>query len=122
MVEHLVAGHAPGDGLGLVEVVDIEIADAPRADFSGLLQGREGGDGLGERMRAAPVQEVAVEPVGAQPRQRALARRSATRPWSSNGSRRNTRRSKPLRSGKKRRSSLAIAKRLSSKPPAHAMA
>ena len=55
------------------------------------------------------------------------------------GSRRNTRRSKPLRSGKKRRSSLAMpptcariitrgavgarrAKRLSSKPPVHAMA
>ena len=37
------------------------------------LQRVEGGDGLGERMRAAPVQEVAVEPVGAQPRQRALA-------------------------------------------------
>jgi hypothetical protein len=32
----------------------IEIADAPRADFSGLLQGCEGGDGLGELVRAAP--------------------------------------------------------------------
>src|SRR5580692_3000958 len=67
------------------------------------------------------------------------ARRSATMPWSSNGSRRNTRRSKPLRSGKTRRFSLAMpptcariitrggvgvrrAKRQSSKPPAHAMA
>ena len=75
VVKHLVAGHAagPGDGFGLVEVVIVEIAHPPRADFAGLLQGREGGDGLDERMRAAPVQEVAVEPIGGEPRQRALA-------------------------------------------------
>src|SRR5450755_977762 len=71
--------------------------------------------------------------------QKPLHRARATMPWSSSGSRRNTRRSKPLRSGKTQRFSLAMpptcariitrggvgarrAKRQSSKPPAHAMA
>ncbi len=75
MIEHLVARHAPGagDALGLLEIAGVEIADAPRRDPAGPLQLIERRDGLGERMRAAPVQQVAVEPVGAQAPQRALA-------------------------------------------------
>ena len=75
MVEHLVgdAVAAVGHAGQLVEVARVEVADAPAPDLAGLLQGLEGFDRLGQRMRAAPVQEVEVEPVGAEPLQAALA-------------------------------------------------
>src|SRR5688572_2583370 len=74
MVEHLVAGDAAaGDALRFLEVGDVEIADAPRQDLAGALQLVEGGDGVGEGMGAAPMQQVAVEPVGLETGERALA-------------------------------------------------
>ena len=76
MVEHLVAGDAPraGDGRGPSSRSSTSKLLTPHARiFPDCVQCREGGDGVGERMRAAPVQEVAVEPVGGEPRERALA-------------------------------------------------
>ena len=75
MIEHLVAGDLAlaDDVERLVEIVGVEIADAPGQDLAGLLQLLEGGEGVLQRIAAAPVQQVAVEAVGLQPRQRALA-------------------------------------------------
>jgi hypothetical protein len=71
MVEHLVAGDSAfaGDAHGFVEVGYVEIANAPRADFSVALKPLEARDRLLQRMRTAPVQQVAVEPLGLQPRE-----------------------------------------------------
>lgn len=63
-----------GDRKRFVQILDVEVADAPRADLPVGLEGLEGRDGLGQRRAPAPVEEVAVEPVGPQTRQRALAR------------------------------------------------
>jgi hypothetical protein len=65
MVKDLIAGDPAraGDRLCLVEIVGVEIADAPRKDLTVLPQFLEGGDGFFERVTPAPVEEVAVEAV-----------------------------------------------------------
>src|SRR5690606_3128902 len=75
VIQHLVAGYAarPGDSQQLGHVVLIEVAHAPGEDFSRLPQRFETGDRLGQRLAAAPVQQIAVQPVGLQPFQRLLA-------------------------------------------------
>ncbi len=50
-----------------LHVVGVEIADAPAQDLARRDQPLHGLDRLGERNIAAPVQEIQVEPVGAQP-------------------------------------------------------
>src|SRR5262245_35302444 len=57
----------------LLEVIDIEIADAPVADLARPFESFEGLDGFGQRVRTAPVQQVEVETVGLQAAQAALA-------------------------------------------------
>src|SRR5271163_1299832 len=76
MIEHLIAGETPFTGYrqNLVEVADVEIADAPAEDLAVAAQLFESRDRLGERMRAAPMQQVAIQPVCAQACERAFAR------------------------------------------------
>src|SRR5271154_509520 len=76
MVEHLIAGETlfASYRQNLVEVADVEIADAPAEDLAVSAQLFESRDRLGERMRASPMQQVAIKPVGAQACERALAR------------------------------------------------
>ena len=54
-------------------VLGVEIADAPVADFARAQQRGETFHGFGKRRAAAPMQEIKIEPVGAEPLQAALA-------------------------------------------------
>jgi len=65
-------------------VAEVEVADAPVPDQAGALEVLEPGDGLLQRHRPAPVQEIQVELVGGEAREalrarvvRALASRTA---------------------------------------------
>ena len=75
IVQDLIAGDpiAARVTLRFLEVVDVEVADAERADLAVVDEPLERRERLVERVRAAPVQQVAVEVVGAQPAQRAFA-------------------------------------------------
>ena len=75
MIEHLIAGDLAlaRDIEQFAEIVAVEIADAPGANFPCADQFVESRDRLLERIRAAPVQEIAIEMVGLQPLQRTLA-------------------------------------------------
>src|SRR5260370_38865091 len=77
MVEHLIAGDASfaGDVAGVFEVGHVEVAHTPGEDLACALELVEAGEGLLQRIRAAPMQEVAVEPVGAETGERILAGR-----------------------------------------------
>ena len=55
-------GHAPQ----FLQVVDIEVRHAPMGDVSAIKQRFEAADGRGERMAAAPVQQVQVDAIEAQ--------------------------------------------------------
>src|SRR5260370_30693543 len=81
-MERLVAGDPPLPGARqhFTEIVGIEIADAPAADFPGAHQLLERSDGFRQRIRPTPMQQIAIEPVGFQPRQRTLARRYGAAP------------------------------------------
>src|SRR5271155_2354483 len=76
MIEHLIAGETPIAGYrqNLVEVADVEVADAPAEDLAVSAQLFESRDRLGKRMRTSPMQQVAIKPVGAQACERAFAR------------------------------------------------
>ena len=76
VVQHLIARRMPGAGEGgdFVEVGDIEIAHAPGEDLAVANQNVEGCDRFLQSIGAAPMQEVAVKPVGSQTRQGSLAR------------------------------------------------
>ena len=65
VVKHLIAGRQPGtrDRGRLLEIVDVEIAHAPGANLAARAQLLERGQGLRERMSAAPMQQIAIEPV-----------------------------------------------------------
>ncbi|MCY1507879.1 hypothetical protein D9M68_421680 [compost metagenome] len=56
-----------------LHVVDVEIRHAPGADLAGLFQRLEGGDGFGEWIAAAPVQEIEVDMVDTEMLQAAFA-------------------------------------------------
>ena len=75
MIEHLIAGDPALARYSehLVEIIDIEIADAPCADLAGVREFLERRNGFRERVRSAPMQQIAIEPVGLQSFQRALA-------------------------------------------------
>src|SRR5216683_13668 len=77
MVENLVARDRAfaGDAHGLLEVGYVEVTHAPRADLALALKPLEARDRLLQRIRTAPVQQVAIQPVGPQPRERVLAGR-----------------------------------------------
>ncbi len=71
VIEHLVARQFAGadDAQRLVEIIDIEIADTKSTDLALLLQMFESSKGLGQRRRAAPMQQVAIKMIGTQPLQ-----------------------------------------------------
>ena len=76
MIQHLIARDPPGTA-GPRDVLQrrhIEIADAPGQDLAVRRQPLEPRHGVRNRMRARPMQQIAIQPVGAQPRQRRLAR------------------------------------------------
>jgi hypothetical protein len=66
VVEHLVAGDPAGvcDGEHILEIVDVEIANAPRQDLAARDEVLQRSDRVFEGIRSAPVEEVAVEPIG----------------------------------------------------------
>ena len=82
MVEDLVAGDAAraGDPQGLLEVGIIEIAHAPGQDLPFAPKLLEGRECLLQRVVTPPVQEVAVQPVGLEARERPLAGRDRPAP------------------------------------------
>ena len=74
IVEHLVGGAAGSSRPGqLRHVVGVEVADAPGGDLSGRLQRLHAFHRLGQGHGASPVQQIEVQPVGAQPLQARLA-------------------------------------------------
>ena len=81
VVEDLVGGQrTPGRNRPpFAHVIDVEVGDAEVADLAGGLQCLEAGDGVGKRHVAAPMQQVQVDPVGAQAFQAALAGRHQAR-------------------------------------------
>ena len=82
MVEDLVAGDAAraGDPQGLLQVGNIEIAHAPGQDLPFAPKLLEGRECLLQRVVTPPVQEVAVQPVGLEARERPLAGRDRPAP------------------------------------------
>ncbi len=78
LVRHarIAAGHREE----VFHVVGIEVADAPVTDLARATQRLEPFDRLRERHRAAPVQQIQIEPFGLQPFQALLARGLHTAP------------------------------------------
>ena len=80
MIEDLIAGEAPfplpRDRKGLFEVARIEIADAPGQSLALAPQLLEPRDRIREPVRTAPMQEIAIDPVGPQTAEGALASRN----------------------------------------------
>src|SRR3984957_11398007 len=74
MIEHLIAGRFAclRDPAQRVEIVHVEIADAPRQDLALGVQSLERCDGVGKGMRPAPVEKVAIEAVSSKTFQRPL--------------------------------------------------
>ncbi len=66
VVEHLVAGRSAGDRRHFLKIGDVKIADSPGTDLPFPLQTGEGRHGLGQRIAATPVQQVAIQVIGAQ--------------------------------------------------------
>ena len=77
VIQDLFAGDLvrTGDTFGLGEIVRVEVADPPRKDFPRSEELIEGGDRFFQRMPPAPMQKLAVEPVGFQTDQRPFTRR-----------------------------------------------
>ena len=75
MIEHLIAGDPAlaRHSENLIEIISVEIADAPCADLAGVCEFIERRNGFRERIRSAPMQQIAIEPIGLQSFQRALA-------------------------------------------------
>ena len=82
VIEHLIAGDLSltCDFENFVEIVGIEIGNAPGADFSGTDQLLERRHRLGQWDAAAPVQQVTIETVGFKPGQRTFARGNGAAP------------------------------------------
>jgi hypothetical protein len=75
VVEDLIAGDAPraGESAGVIEPLGVEVGEAPPADRAVLRQLLEGGDGVVERMRAGPVEQVEIDLIGAEAAQAPFA-------------------------------------------------
>jgi hypothetical protein len=82
VVQHLVARRKAGarERGQLLEIVDVEITHAPRTNLAAGAQLLERCHGLREGVRAAPMQQITIEPVGLQARERSLARRDGSAP------------------------------------------
>src|ERR1700722_6645998 len=66
------AGRAD-DAPEFIEVAYVEVADTPRQDLPVALKRFEAGDRIFQGIWSAPMQQVAVEPVGPEPVERSLA-------------------------------------------------
>src|SRR5271166_2535355 len=77
MVKNLIAGRMAraGDPADGVEIGRVEVAHAPRQDLALAPKLLEGGDRVLQRVGAAPVQEITVQAIGPEARQRPFARR-----------------------------------------------
>src|SRR3984885_12510208 len=69
MVEHLIAsGFGRSRDLAhFIEIIHVEIADAPRQDLAVGAEPLEGGDGVRKGMRPPPVEKIAIEAGGLEP-------------------------------------------------------
>src|SRR5690349_11694628 len=76
MVEDLIAGETAftGDLSGCFKVGHIEVAYAPGENLPLALKLLEARDRVLQRVLAAPVQEVGIQPIGFEPGERLLAR------------------------------------------------
>ena len=86
VIEHLVAGDRvlAQQRARLLQIGDVEVRDAERADLALVDQLLERAQRLGQRDAAAPVQQVDVEVVGAEAAQALLAgAQRARRGWRS---------------------------------------
>src|SRR6056297_544946 len=76
MIERLIAGNlfrSTQQAGRFLKVVGVEIADAVREYFPAFDEFVHGPERLFERIRAAPMQKIAVEPIGAEPLERVFA-------------------------------------------------
>ncbi len=75
MIQHLIGGAACPARLlqQLLQIVDVKIRNAPAQDFALLLKGFHCANSLFKRHVAAPVQQIEIQPVGAESPQAALA-------------------------------------------------
>src|SRR5271166_3870693 len=75
VIEHLIGrnGAAALQSLPFRHVRAVEIADPVMADLTVALEPLKALQGLGERHRAAPMQQVKIDPVGGEPLEAALA-------------------------------------------------
>ena len=81
MIEDLIAGMAFAGNLpNLIEVGRIEVAHPPGEDLALALKLVEPRDRVLKRMPAAPVQEIAIEPVSLEAGKRPLASRHHSTP------------------------------------------
>src|SRR5690242_11881061 len=76
VIEHLIHDTARtfGNCEQLIDIVGIEIGDAPSADLAVAAQPLERADRFVERNSAAPMQQVKIEVIGAKAPQAAFAR------------------------------------------------
>src|SRR6266480_3772290 len=81
MVENLIANETilASDRGGLVQVGHIEVTHTPGQYLARVLKLLEGCDCVFQRVAAAPVQKVAIQPVSLKAAERPLARRDCSR-------------------------------------------
>src|SRR6201994_4780542 len=75
IVKDLIAGkrYIIVDRSQILEILHVEVADAPGQYLAGAPQNFEGRDSLLQRMGPAPMQKITVEMIGAEPGQRPFA-------------------------------------------------
>ncbi len=75
MIEHLIAGNArvASDTDTLFKIRHVEVAHAPGEYFALLPEFLESRESVFQRMRSAPVQQVAIQPIGPEAGERSLA-------------------------------------------------
>src|SRR3546814_10407202 len=68
----LIAGRhfRAGYGYQILQVLDVEIADAPTANLTVFLKLTKGGHGFFQRIMPRPMKQIAVKPIGAESPQR----------------------------------------------------
>src|SRR5579864_8405 len=82
MIENLIARHAvfASDGRDFFKIWHVEVAHAPGNDLSLLLQLLESANRTLQRMRSAPMQEIAIQTIGLETSKGVLARSYCSTP------------------------------------------